>query len=246
MALKPLLAVALLSALALAGCSGGGDGGGSSTSSTSAAPNRPPAASLNATAVNGTAPLNVTFALDGHDADKDALNWTLTFAPSGDAANGTSLPANVTRSFAKGNYTVTLTVSDGRLNATAVVNVTVSEAGAVATPEPLGHFEGSASAPCPGCPVQYNVCLGLYAGQNEVQCYYFDLPEGAAGHAAVFANEAGPVSADFMTTCDGLGDGVDYFADEASPHEAEVPDGATCVVVYDSSNPSAAFTIDIL
>jgi PKD repeat protein len=84
-----------------------------------------PTANLTASAVAGDAPLNVTFALTGADADGDALNWTLTYG-DGNRTTGGGLPANVTHGFRLGgNFTVTLLVTDGHANATASVLVRV-------------------------------------------------------------------------------------------------------------------------
>ncbi|MEA3143945.1 MAG: hypothetical protein QOG31_1269 [Thermoplasmata archaeon] len=84
-----------------------------------------PTAAIAASAVNGTAPLNVTFALTGSDGDGDALNWTLTYG-DGNQTVGGGLPANATHGFhLGGNFTVTLFVTDGHGNATATVLVRV-------------------------------------------------------------------------------------------------------------------------
>lgn len=86
----------------------------------------PPVANLTASVANGTAPLNVTFALTGSDADGDALNWTVTFG-DGNRTSGTGLPANVTHRFVLGgNFTVALVATDGHANATASVLVRVT------------------------------------------------------------------------------------------------------------------------
>jgi PKD repeat protein len=151
MGLKPLLACLVLASLAFAGCAGkdkDDDGTATSSSSTSrgatAATNHAPTAALNVSAVNGSAPLNVTFTVSGADADNDTLSWTLAFGDN-TTANGTSLPANVTHLFtAAGAFLANLTVTDGVANATA--NVTVSVAGASGgIPGPL-RFEGTLTA----------------------------------------------------------------------------------------------------
>ncbi|HEX9817192.1 MAG TPA: hypothetical protein VGB18_09450, partial [Candidatus Thermoplasmatota archaeon] len=54
-----------------------------STNATSAT-NTPPTANLTADVPNGTAPLNVTFTVNGTD-DGDALNWTLDIDADGTA-----------------------------------------------------------------------------------------------------------------------------------------------------------------
>jgi PKD repeat protein len=100
-----------------------GPNGGNNT--TSPAANTPPTANVTASPHNGSAPLNVTFELAGADADGDALNWTLDLG-DGNQTNGTELPATYEHSYnASGNFTATLTVSDGATAATDSVNVTV-------------------------------------------------------------------------------------------------------------------------
>ena len=98
---------------------------GSASGNTTA--DRAPVANLTADTLNGTAPLNVTFAVDGSDPDGGALDWILTFGNTTlGTGNGTTLPANVTHSFTEaGNFTVVLTVTDGAGNATANVTVVV-------------------------------------------------------------------------------------------------------------------------
>ncbi|MCA1811951.1 MAG: PKD domain-containing protein [Halobacteriales archaeon] len=102
-------------------------GGATATNATAnATVQHPPMANLTASVASGTAPLNVTFALTGSDADGDALNWTLTFG-DGNRTSGVGLPANVTHGFhLGGNFTVTLLATDGHANATASVLVRVT------------------------------------------------------------------------------------------------------------------------
>ena len=164
--MRALLAVLLLLTLAFAGCASKGKGGddsdsdptggsstksGTSTTSGSAtgtgsssgsttmtgtgAPNGKPTAQLGAATASGS--LLVNFTVDASDPDGDALNWSLAFG-DGSFENGTVVPTNTTRTFsAAGTYTDVLTVSDGLLNATSSVNVTL-EAGAPA----MQDFEG--------------------------------------------------------------------------------------------------------
>ncbi|HUR62204.1 MAG TPA: PKD domain-containing protein [Candidatus Thermoplasmatota archaeon] len=136
-----LVACTLVLSFALAGCatktessasaSASGSQSGSLTAragSTSKAPApanaTPPvahAATLTASPPNGTAPLNVTFALRATGADAKTT-WTLAFG-DGNSTTGTTLPANAThRYLAGGNLTATLTVRFGD-NSTA--NATV-------------------------------------------------------------------------------------------------------------------------
>ena len=102
---------------------------GASTSATNTSvANRSPVANLTATPENGTAPLNVTFAIQGSDPDGGALNWTLSLDNTTlGSGNGTILPSNVTHQFSdSGNFTVVLLVTDGLLNATANITITVA------------------------------------------------------------------------------------------------------------------------
>lgn len=154
MASKAALAVVLLLAASLAGCSGDGDGGGDSsstsssgsritytatrsttsaastsgsatTTSTGPAPNQAPAGSI-AASVNGT---HATFNLTGSDPDGDALVWDLEFG-DGNATNGTTLPASVTHTYnATGNLTATLTLTDGTARTSYNVTVAVAASG---------------------------------------------------------------------------------------------------------------------
>ncbi len=81
-------------------------------------------ANLTASVLNGTAPLNVTFQLNG-TAPGD-LSWTLLVNGT-ELANGTALPANVTHVFNQtGNVTVVLTVSGASGNATANVTLAIA------------------------------------------------------------------------------------------------------------------------
>lgn len=169
--MRALLAIALLTTLAFAGCSDGGGGGdgdeggsgtvsgsasgtrsasstGSATASssptTTGAPpaNRPPVGSL-AAAVNGTA---VTFALAGSDPDGDALSWTLSFGDGSAAQGGSELPANVTHTYAVGNHTAMYNITDGKATAMYNVSVGVAAAGGVAL-----TFSGDVSSYCAFC-----------------------------------------------------------------------------------------------
>jgi PKD repeat protein len=253
MGLQSAAPVLLLIALAFAGCAGGADpepsettGSSSSTTPSGPPPNQAPTGTIQVSAANGSVPLTVNFTLDGHDADKDNLTWTLSFG-DGDATNGTELPATVSHNYtAPGNLTVLYIISDGIANATynATLNLTASGE-ATLTLEPL-HFAGGAELACLHCFAQYNVCPDILAGVNEGACFYFEVPPEAVGRSATFSNSNGAVSVDFMADCSGSGAGVDYASDAASPYEAEIPNGAGCVLLYDSTLPLASFTVDVV
>lgn len=93
-------------------------------------PNTPPEATLSADSTSGEAPLEVTFTVSVSDADGDALNWTLDLG-DGTTAEGTT-DEEVTHSYAAGEFTAILTVSDGEAEATATAQVTAT----AAAPEP--------------------------------------------------------------------------------------------------------------
>ncbi len=145
-----LLASILLMTIGLAGCADSGPGPAASeapedsgttasegsnktvveNNDTTPAPvenstNAAPVASLVASAINGTSPLNVTFTLDGTDADGDNLTWT--FSVNGTEIEfGTALPASINHVFMAGNHTATMTVSDGELEHAALAEVVVA------------------------------------------------------------------------------------------------------------------------
>ena len=126
-----------------------------STTSTEApqTSNTAPEADLAADAVTGEAPLNVTFTVDGLDADGDALTWTLDADGDGTVdANGTSLPGTAAFLFeTAGNFTATLSVTDGEDTATAMLNVTILEPVVVEEgPEPIVYTGGWVANPT-GC-----------------------------------------------------------------------------------------------
>lgn len=101
----------------------------SSAASSSGKANLPPTADLTANLVNGTAPLNVTFTLAGADPEGKPITWD--FAVGNLTQKGTTLPATVNATLAAGNLTARLIVSDGALNTTRTLNVTVAAASAV-------------------------------------------------------------------------------------------------------------------
>lgn len=185
--MRPLLAIALLSlvAVAFAGCTedpkrypnGVPTPSSQSAAATSTGPlvnetNEAPTANLTATPSNGTAPLNVTFGLSGTDADNDTLSWTLEFG-DGNQTNGTSLPSSVVHAYATArNYTASLTVSDGSLNRTATAHITV----------------GGGSAPVP--PTIEELCpTDPQAVGNEDVGYYATPADSASSPGALWIYE---------------------------------------------------------
>lgn len=116
--------------------------GDESGNATEPAVNTPPTASLSAGDVTGAVPFNVTFMLDGADADGDVLSWTLDVDGDGVAdTEGQNLPFNFTYSYVDvGNYTVTFNVTDGKDAAAETLVVAATEP--VST-GPIQEVEGS-------------------------------------------------------------------------------------------------------
>jgi len=85
--------------------------------------NTPPTLNPTASPNSGPAPLAVNFTANASDADGDALSYAWDF---GDG--GTSSAENPSHSFAAGNYTVTLEVSDGHDSVAVSLNITATEA----------------------------------------------------------------------------------------------------------------------
>lgn len=105
----------------------GATGSGTTSGGPGPAGNHAPIPQLGASAEAGPAPFGVNFTVDATDEDKDPLTWTLAFGDGSTSATGASVPATVAHNFTSlGNYTVILTVSDGKTSASATLNLTVS------------------------------------------------------------------------------------------------------------------------
>lgn len=100
---------------------------------TSSAPkpgNKPPTASIVADQNAGTAPLNVSFTLNGEDADGNALSWSLDADADGVAdvdGTGDMFPYAYTFTYmAGGAYNATLQVTDGTETAFATLRIDIT------------------------------------------------------------------------------------------------------------------------
>lgn len=150
---RPLLALLLALALAVAGCLGGAtddavdaddraDAGdepeapdeeeppagddGDDAGGEDPPENRAPVAQLAASLTSGTAPLEVIFTVDGSDEDGDALAWSLDLGDGSEPVTGDAVPAEPVALYgAAGNHTAVLTVSDGEASDTAEVTIRV-------------------------------------------------------------------------------------------------------------------------
>lgn len=116
--------------------------------------NTPPSALLSVSPASGAAPLNVTFSINGTDADGDALSWSLDLDGDGTAdINGTTLPSTYNATYELGNHSAILTIHDGQATATASVNLTAT---APAGPTgPIQVVEATYTVPVEGCTIAF-------------------------------------------------------------------------------------------
>lgn len=273
MRLSALLASLTLVALLFAGCSGDDDGNGGATTSTSssrsltsstgtssasssssasgsatgtstgsAPQNQAPTGSISVT-VNGT---NATFSLNGTDPDGDIVVWDLTFG-DGNATNGTSLPANVTHSYAgAGAFTANFTITDGTDPVTydVTLNVTGAAGGgtlAVFTEAQAAPSNPGNSAIVPGANVYLfgaSGCASFNAGMSGGDCVFFELLPDYAGHAFTGTGDDGDTDLEFWATCDASElFGVGGFVNDG-PEAGVIPDGAGCVILWAKLPPA--------
>lgn len=135
------------------------DSQGNETDNGTVEANQPPTASIDADTTSGAAPLQVNFSLSGSDPDGDAIAWVFDADGDGEAdAEGEELPADVAFTFEEaGNYTASLTVTDGDESASDSLPVTVGSGGGE---EPAGQVaSGSWTVGAANCP--HNV-VGVY------------------------------------------------------------------------------------
>jgi parallel beta-helix repeat protein len=103
----------------------------------------PPAANFNANVMNGTAPLSVQF----RDSSQNAISWNWDFDTDGNLDSQIPNPVYVYRT--PGNYTVTLTVSNGNSisvkTARVIVEAESSEANLLPVPEFKNNLIGDSS-----------------------------------------------------------------------------------------------------
>lgn len=107
--------------------SDGGDSGDGGDGNDTAPANQPPSATLSASKVNGSVPLNVTFDLSGSDPDGDSISWSLDFGDDSEAVQGDeSTLGPYPHTFNDtGVYEVLFTVRDGEFETVKRENITV-------------------------------------------------------------------------------------------------------------------------
>lgn len=223
--------------------------------------NAAPTASLEASAQNGTAPLNVTFTLGGSDPDGDNLTWTLTVG--NDTVTGDVLPASVNRTLAAGNHTVTLTVSDGDLTGNASLLIAVAVGGAPAV-EPIlqvlemveGCYLCIDSELATGEPMGAEGCVGWNLEENELDCGWVAIPDGYAGTPfSVYSYTSGTLipfgtdghpDVEFRDSCSPGSSVVEQVFDQGGDKVVGViPEGAKCIVAFEFHWPNVGHTIEV-
>jgi len=103
--------------------------------------NHPPVPHLALTVAAGAAPLATNVTATATDADNDTVTGTLSYGDGSANVTLPKLPATFAHSFAAaGNYTLTLTVSDGKQGASTTAQVTVTGGGSasLAVTDPSG------------------------------------------------------------------------------------------------------------
>ncbi len=251
------MATALLAlALLLSGCFTEGDRDGddktssttTATSTTSTGPggnatNHAPTATLEAMKGNGSATLNVTFQLNGTDADNDPLSWTLSFGDNSTNESGALLPANVTHLYAaSGLYNATLLVTDGK--ETTTVSLQLNVTGGTAFTQFIAT--GTPDLACPQCTAAgANTGAGYRSGTNELDSWFVELPAGAAGQPFTLTGESGNPDMVFRDSCASSGVAVgDAFVGDAD-EAGIVPEGATCALTWNPADVVAAITLTV-
>jgi PKD repeat protein len=227
MRLQTVVSVLLLVTLAFAGCSdkkgGGGEGdgtgtktgtstktgsaSGTSTGSGTSGPggaNRAPTASLSASVANGTIPLNVTFSVSGSDPDGDNLTWDLAFGDGSAPAQGSGVPGQSNHTFtAAGNYTAVLTVSDGALEATSNVTVSVAAGGGSANSFIVTLADICNSDELKPCARSPNGCPDFRARTPGTFCAWFPIPAELKGKEFTLTSTGGDPDAIFTASPNG-------------------------------------------
>jgi PKD repeat protein len=219
----------------------------------SPAPKAPPAnhrptAQLTASADHGATPLRVNFTADGADVDGDALSWSLDFG-DGNRTTGTALPAILPHEFARvGSYNATLTVQDGKLDATAVVHLKVNSSA------PALVFSGAVavdcSLQCGGCDsTQPNEatcfvgdnglapgaagCASFTSAKAGVDCVWVAVPANLVGHAFTVTSTKGDPDIDFLDACSAAEAEQSVSVWNSGPEAGVVPAGMGCLVAWE-------------
>lgn len=153
-------------------------------SSGTGAPNKAPSPTLTASTLGGNLPLKVNFTLNAKDADGDAMTWTFDANGDGKAdktGKSTDFPAKANYTYsAKGNYTASFTVSDGKNSTTVKQVIAVAEVTKATTTSSCKVDVGSAGVGIGGLPINFGNCdWGAIAKDQAVKA--LDVPANCQG-----------------------------------------------------------------
>ena len=210
-------------------------------------PNTPPTANITVGVFEAEAPATVTFTLSGADADGDNLTWM--FDADGDGAvdaQGDALPAEANFTFeTAGNYTATLTVDDGQNQTLAELTLAIIEPVEQGPPPfvPL-TFTQERALNCPQCIVgvgaSISSCVGLQAGENGVDCAWFELDPAWEGRT--WSVDGSLISfIEFFADCSGTALIEATYTSGATT--GTIPAGAGCLVEWDPVDPVVTITL---
>ena len=104
---------------------------------------------------------------------------------------------------------------------------------------------GMAQFPCPQCTaVGANTGAGYRAGQSGVDSFFTAIgPELANRHFAL-ASTGGDPNASFRDSCSGGAAVGDPFAG-TGPESGDVPEGATCLLLWEDQATNSSFTFTV-
>jgi len=208
--------------------------------------------------VNGTAPLDVSFALAASRVPAGALQWALDFgtanmtAPASEtsSANGTTLPATVDHTYiAEGTFNVTFTLKAGNAS-TQRVDATLRIAAGNATVETrpvvlLFQTQFSGSLPLDGATVASHV-FAVPAGSIRILYNYTSDHIGLFSAIALLKDPSGTERIDSLSECGAnLNAGVATDDCPMVLEEDLMPGDWTAEVDYQAGQVTEDYTLDV-
>lgn len=118
--------------------------------------------------------------MTGSDPDGDALTWRLSYGDGTSEATGSTLPASGNHTFlSAGNYTVQLTVTDGKLSTSSTVSIAVQDA-SFTLPPPV-TFTGTATGVCGDAGFILSLMEADCYPEESIITHPFTMPIGVKG-----------------------------------------------------------------